>query len=35
MADIKVIAKNRKAYHLYFLEDKYEAVIELVGTEVK
>ena len=25
MADIKVIAKNRQAYHLYFIEDKYEA----------
>ena len=35
MADIKVIAKNRQAYHLYFIEDKYEAGIELVGTEVK
>ncbi len=32
---IKVIAKNRKAYHDYFIEDKYEAGIELVGSEVK
>lgn len=35
MADIKIIAKNRQAHHLYFIEDKYEAGIELVGTEVK
>ena len=32
---IKVIAKNSKAYHDYFIEDKYEAGIELAGTEVK
>ncbi|MBR6523754.1 MAG: SsrA-binding protein SmpB [Clostridia bacterium] len=35
MPDIKIIAKNRQAHHLYFIEDKYEAGIELVGTEVK
>lgn len=35
MAEIKVIAKNRQAHHLYFIEDRYEAGIELVGTEVK
>ena len=36
MADnIKLIANNKKAYHDYFVEDKYEAGIELVGTEVK
>lgn len=35
MAEIKIIAKNRQAHHLYFIEDKYEAGIELVGTEVK
>ena len=36
MADsVKVVAKNSKAYHDYFLEDKYEAGIELAGTEVK
>lgn len=29
------IASNRKAYHDYFVEDKYEAGIELCGTEVK
>lgn len=32
---IKNIAKNSKAYHDYFIEDKYEAGIELAGTEVK
>lgn len=35
MAEVKIIAKNRQAHHLYFIEDKYEAGIELVGTEVK
>lgn len=33
--NIKVIANNKKAYHDYFIEDKYEAGIELFGTEVK
>lgn len=32
---IKVIANNKKAYHEYFIEDKYEAGIELYGTEIK
>ena len=32
---VKVIAKNSKAYHDYFIEDKFEAGIELAGTEVK
>ena len=32
---IKIAAANRKAYHDYFVEDKYEAGIELFGTEVK
>ena len=32
---IKQISKNRKAYHDYFIEDRYEAGIELAGTEVK
>ena len=32
---IKVIAPNKKAYHDYFVEDKYEAGIALSGTEVK
>ena len=30
-----VAATNRKAYHDYFIEDRYEAGIELTGTEVK
>ena len=34
-APVKLIASNRKAYHDYFVEDKYEADIELCGTEVK
>lgn len=33
--NIKLIANNKKAYHDYFIEDKYEAGIELIGTEVK
>lgn len=32
---IKIIAKNSKAYHDYFVEEKYEAGVSLVGTEVK
>lgn len=31
----KVVATNRKAYHDYFIEEKYEAGIVLKGTEVK
>lgn len=31
----KTIAKNSKAFHDYFVEDRYEAGIELAGTEVK
>ena len=31
----KLIASNRKARHDYFVEQTYEAGIELVGTEVK
>ena len=31
----KIIANNTKAFYDYFIEDKYEAGIELVGTEVK
>ena len=34
-AGIKLIAQNKKAYHDYFIEDVYQAGIELVGTEVK
>ena len=32
---VKVISKNPKAYHDYFIEDKFETGIELAGTEVK
>ena len=32
---VKLIANNKKAYHDYFIEDTYEAGIELAGTEVK
>lgn len=31
----KTLAENRKARHDYFIEEAYEAGIELVGTEVK
>ncbi len=31
----KLIANNKKAYHDYFIEDKYECGIALAGTEVK
>ena len=32
---MKIIAQNKKAYFDYFVEEKYEAGIELFGTEVK
>lgn len=32
---IKIAAKNSKAYHDYFIDDRFEAGIELAGTEVK
>lgn len=36
MADgIKIVAKNRKAYHDYHIEDKLEAGLALMGSEVK
>lgn len=31
----KLVANNKKAYHDYFIIEKYEAGIELFGTEVK
>ena len=31
----KVVAQNKKAYHDYFVDEKYEAGIALFGTEVK
>jgi SsrA-binding protein len=33
--DIKVVARNRKAYHDYHIEDRYEAGLVLRGTEIK
>ena len=33
--EVKTIAKNKKAYHDYFVLEKYEAGIELFGTEIK
>ncbi len=32
---IKLVANNKKAYHDYFIEEKYECGISLAGTEVK
>ena len=32
---IRVMARNREARHEYFIEEEYEAGIELFGTEVK
>ena len=32
---VKVVAQNKKAFHDYFILDRYEAGIELFGTEVK
>ena len=32
---MKVIAKNKKAFHDYNIEDKFEAGIVLTGTEIK
>ena len=31
----KLVANNKKAYHDYFIEEKYEAGVVLCGTEVK
>ena len=35
MSSEKVVATNKKAYHDFFIEDTFEAGIELVGSEVK
>ncbi|MDI6688906.1 MAG: SsrA-binding protein SmpB [Actinomycetota bacterium] len=35
MAEQKVVARNKKAYHDYFIEETYEAGIALEGAEVK
>ena len=32
---MKLVANNKKAYHDYFIEEKYEAGVVLHGTEVK
>ena len=32
---VKLIANNKKAYHDYFIEEKFEAGLALHGTEVK
>ena len=32
---VKIMAKNQKAHHEYFIDETFEAGIELVGTEVK
>lgn len=33
--NFKLVANNKKAFHDYFIDDKYETGIELYGTEVK
>ncbi len=33
--NIRIVAQNKKALHDYFVDDRYEAGIELFGTEVK
>ncbi len=32
---VKMVTQNKKAYHDYFVDERYEAGIELFGTEVK
>jgi len=32
---VKVVAQNKKAFHEYFILEKFEAGVELFGTEVK
>jgi SsrA-binding protein len=34
-SDVKVVATNRKATHDYSIEDRFEAGIALLGTEIK
>lgn len=34
-AETKTIAQNKKAFHDYFVDESFEAGIELAGTEVK
>lgn len=33
--NFKLVANNKKAYHDYFIDEKFECGIELFGTEVK
>ena len=33
--DVQIVARNKKAYHDYFVLETYEAGIELYGTEIK
>ena len=33
--ELKLVANNKKAYHDYFIEEKYDAGLVLHGTEVK
>ena len=35
MAEVKMIAQNKKAWHEFFIEETFEAGLELFGTEVK
>lgn len=35
MRERKIVSNNKKAYHDYFVEEKYEAGIVLTGTEIK
>ncbi len=35
MTETKTVARNKKAFHDYFVEESFEAGIELCGTEVK
>ena len=32
---VKIISRNRKAAHDYFLEDRFEAGLVLLGSEIK
>ncbi len=32
---VKIVTQNKKAYHDYFVDERFEAGIELFGTEVK
>lgn len=32
---IKIVSQNKKAYHEYFVDERFEAGLELTGTEVK